>query len=212
MADVVVRNGSNVGSLGDKSSRQSHRTAPKVAIFLGLVLLPSLHAADRPSDWAVPVALEGVGNLHRISPLLFRSQQPTKIGMRNLELYGIKTVINLRALHSDDAVGSGMLNKHLRIWTWKIEDRHVIEVLRMLRHTEDGPFLIHCQHGADRTGLMSAMYRIVEQGWTKEAAIKEMTEGGYGYHSVWKNIIRYIEKVDVERIRAGVDEDRRLKT
>jgi hypothetical protein len=49
---------------------------------------------------------------------------------------------------------------------------------------------------------MSAMFRIVEQGWSKEAAIREMVNGGYGYHRVWGNIVRYIEQVDVERIRA----------
>ena len=75
----------------------------------------------------------------------------------------------------------------------------------MLRRPENGPFLIHCQHGADRTGLMSAMYRIIEQGWTKEAAIREMIEGGYGYHPMWRNIIRYIEQVDVEKIRKALE-------
>ena len=39
--------------------------------------------------------------------------------------------------------------------------------MRMLKKTENGPFLIHCQHGADRTGLMSAMYRMLEQDWTR---------------------------------------------
>ena len=42
----------------------------------------------------------------------------------------------------------------------------------MLKDAENGPFLIHCQHGADRTGLMSAMYRILEQGWTPEDALR----------------------------------------
>ena len=47
-----------------------------------------------------------------------------------------------------------------------------------------GPVLVHCLHGSDRTGTIVAMYRIVEQGWTREAAIAEMTGGGYGYHAV----------------------------
>jgi len=32
--------------------------------------------------------------------------------------------------------------------------------------------------------------------------LDEMVNGGYGYHRVWGNIVRYIEQVDVERIRA----------
>ncbi len=176
-----------------------------------LIVSPSRAAdrvPDRPTEWAERIPLEGVGNLHRVSPLLYRSERPTRQGMINLKALGIKTVINLRALHSDlgKLAGTGLVEKRLKIRTWSVDDRHVIEVLRILRKKEDGPFLIHCQHGADRTGLMTAMYRIVEQGWTKEAALKEMTEGGYGYHSMWKNILRYVEKVDAERIRAAVDD------
>jgi protein tyrosine/serine phosphatase len=52
---------------------------------------------------------------------------------------------------------------------------------------------------------MSAMYRIVIQGWDKQQAVDEMTKGGYGYHVVWKNILRYIKNVDVEKIRRQVD-------
>ena len=130
-----------------------------------------------------------------------------RVGMRNLERLGVKTVINLRSLHSDKhkIEGTSLLNPQLHILTWKIQDQQVIQVLKMLRRPENGPFLIHCQHGADRTGLMSAMYRIIEQGWTKEAAIREMIEGGYGYHPMWRNIIRYIEQVDVEKIRKALE-------
>ena len=54
-------------------------------------------AAARSERWAVPIALEGVPNLHRITPTLYRSEQPTALGFRNLEKLGIRTVINLRA-------------------------------------------------------------------------------------------------------------------
>jgi protein tyrosine/serine phosphatase len=161
----------------------------------------------RPAHWAQPVALPGVENLYRITDQLYRSQQPTPQGMVQLRQMGIQTIISLRALHSDqDALsGTGLLNEQLHVKTWHIEDEDVVAVLRLLRQPANGPFLIHCQHGADRTGLMSAMYRIVEQGWGKEAAIEEMTQGGYGFHAVWRNIPRYIQAVDVDRIRAQVN-------
>lgn len=177
-------------------------------LLAALAFAPAAFAADRPAEWAEPIALEGVGNLHRVTPNLYRSQRPTRQGMINLKALGIKTVINLRAFHSDKGKLSGtdLLEKRLKIRTWALQDKHVIEVLRTLRNKDGGPYLIHCQHGADRTGLMAAMYRIVEQGWTKEAALKEMTRGGYGYHSMWKNILRYVEAVDAKRIREAVGE------
>ncbi len=65
--------------------------------------------------------------------------------------------------------------------------------------------LIHCQHGADRTGLMSAMYRMLEQNWTAQEALDELVDGGYGFHSVWKNIKRYVLSADVARLRAALE-------
>lgn len=167
---------------------------------------PAEETAPRPTHWAEPIELEGAPNLHRITPDLYRSEQPDSEGMKNLEKMGIRTVINLRYFnHDDDEVkGTNLRAERTRILTWRIDDEHVIEVMRMLKKTENGPFLIHCQHGADRTGLMSAMYRILVQGWSKEEALKELTEGGFGYHSMWRNIPRYIESADVEKLRAEI--------
>lgn len=38
----------------------------------------------------------------------------------------------------------------------------------------------------------------------KAKAIQEMTEGGFGFHRIYKNIIRTIEKADIERIKREV--------
>jgi hypothetical protein len=53
---------------------------------------------------------------------------------------------------------------------------------------------------------MCALYRIAVQGWRKEEAIKEMTQGGFGFHGIWHNLIRWINSLDVEGIkkRAGI--------
>jgi protein tyrosine/serine phosphatase len=166
-------------------------------------------AAVRPVQWAEPVEMEGVSNLHRISPTLYRSEQPTALGMKNLEKLGIRTVINLRAFNDDknEVKGTSLRTERVKILTWRIDDKHVIEVMRMLKKAENGPFLIHCQHGADRTGLMSAMYRVLEQGWTPEDALKELIDGGYGYHSMWKNIVRYVRSVDAASLREAIESD-----
>jgi len=163
-------------------------------------------APARNERWAQPIALDGVPNLHRLTPTLYRSEQPTALGFRNLEKMGIRTVINLRAFNSDDdeVRGTSLRTERVKILTWDVDDDHVIDVMRMLQKTENGPFLIHCQHGADRTGLMSAMYRVLEQGWTVDDAVAELTGGGYGYHAMWKNILRYVRSADVDKLRAAI--------
>jgi protein tyrosine/serine phosphatase len=196
--------------IGMKGGQRSVRPHMKKLILLLVLISGTCYAAEtapRPAKWATKIELPDVQNLYKVTDNLYRSQQPSEAGFKALkEHLGIKTVINLRAFHSDKEKlsGLGVLNKELSVKTWHIEDEDVIKVLSILRKKENGPFLIHCQHGADRTGVMSAMYRIVEQGWTKDDAIAEMVNGGYGFHALWSNIIQYIKQTDVKKIRDAV--------
>ncbi|WKB51190.1 fused DSP-PTPase phosphatase/NAD kinase-like protein [Eleftheria terrae] len=200
-----------------KPSTPHSRSRRHCLAWIALAPLPPALAAGpaaspRPTTWAVPLQLPGVRNLHRIHDGLYRSEQPGARGMVALEQLGVRTVINLRAFHSDDdeAADTRLRKARQRINTWDITDEQVVAVLRVLRQRDHGPFLIHCQHGADRTGLMSAMYRIVEQGWSKAEAVREMIEGGYGYHSLWRNIPRYIHAADIGAIRRSLDQPQSL--
>ncbi len=53
---------------------------------------------------------------------------------------------------------------------------------------------------------MVSVYRIAVQGWSKAEAIHEMTEGAFNFHGVWQNLIRYINGLDIERVKtkAGI--------
>lgn len=176
-------------------------------VLAALAVVFSVGAAPRPAEWAQPVRLDGVPNLFRVTDRLYRSAQPTPQGMKNLETLGIRAVVNLRAFHTDRGAvaGTGLLDEELSVKTWHIEDEDVVRVLRLVKEPTGGPYLIHCQHGADRTGTMVAMYRMVVQGWSREKAIDELVNGGYGFHPVWKNILGYLRKVDVDKIRAAVN-------
>jgi len=176
-------------------------------LFAALILITSAAVAERPAKWAQPVQGSTVKNLNRVTPQLYRSAQPDAAGMQALEKLGVKTVINLRDFNSDEkeARGTKLRLQRVKMNAWHIEDEDIVRALAMLRHKERGPFLVHCQHGSDRTGVVCAMYRIVEQHWTREDAIRELTEGGYGFHSMWTNIPDYLRKVDLEKIRRRVD-------
>ncbi|RQS66861.1 protein-tyrosine-phosphatase [Burkholderia sp. Bp8963] len=169
---------------------------------------PDSVAYARPLQWAQSVADARVNNLHRITPSLYRSAQLSKEDVPQLQKLGIRKVISFRAFHSDDSVlaGSQITMQRIPINTWYIRDEDMVTALKALRDADrDGPVLIHCQHGADRTGLVSALYRVVYQGWTKEQALDELQHGGYGFHSIWQNITYYLKHVDVERLRQQVN-------
>lgn len=160
--------------------------------------------AARDPRWAIPMTVAGVGNLHKITDTLYRSEQPTAEGMRNLEQLGIKTVLSLRAFHSDEDEVEDTQLKTQRIYikTWHIEQEDVVAFLKIVTDPANQPVLVHCQHGADRTGTMCAAYRVVVQGWTKDEAIREMTDGGYGLHQVWTNLKPWLQAMDVDAVRA----------
>lgn len=171
--------------------------------------LPGIASAEaaRPSQWATPVS-GTAPNLFQITPNFYRSAQLSKTDIPTLKTLGIKNVVGLRAFHSDKEwlKDSGIKAYRVKIYTWAISDDNVVAALKAIRTAEqEGPVLLHCQHGADRTGLISAVYRVIYQGWTKEQALDELKNGGYGYHAVWKNIPPYLMALDVENIRRRVE-------
>ncbi|MBR0502358.1 MAG: tyrosine-protein phosphatase [Paludibacteraceae bacterium] len=150
----------------------------------------------RPSNWAEPITLAGVPNLYKVTDNLYRSAQPTAEGMSNLTELGIKTIVNLRSNHSDtDEIGDLPLKtRRIEIFAGNMKDEYVEEFLSIVNDTSAVPVLVHCQHGADRTGMVCAMYRTLCQGWTPDEAINEMQNGGYGFHSIWSNIPLFVRE------------------
>lgn len=173
--------------------------------FVGLSCGCATHpeSAVRAADWAEPVVLAGVPNLHRVSEELYRSAQPTETGMVNLRLMGIKTVVNLRSLGSDcgAATGAGLACESIPMQAWRVDREDAVKFLRITTDPARVPVLVHCRHGADRTGVMSALYRVAVQGWPKGKAIREMLEGGFGFHSAWKNLPAWLRRSDIEAIK-----------
>jgi protein tyrosine phosphatase (PTP) superfamily phosphohydrolase (DUF442 family) len=162
-------------------------------------------ADPRPADWAVPVEKPGLPNLHRVTDWLYRGAQPTTEGMRQLQAMGIHTVVDLRAYHDDSKLwkGTGLTLVRIPVHTADPRIEQVAEFFNVLGDPAQRPIFVHCQHGADRTGLMIALYRIAGQGWTKERAIAEMRDGGFGYHSIWRNLIRFIVRIDIALIKGN---------
>lgn len=160
----------------------------------------------RPARWAQPVQLKGVPNLHRITNQLYRSAQPSQAGMQQLEKLGIEISINFRSFHDDqdEIRGTNLIERRFPIKTWRLKDQQIVLILKCIKENQDRVVLLHCQHGADRTGMISAFYRMIFQNWTKDEALREMVDGGYGYHTVWTNIIDRIEEMDVAWLRNQV--------
>jgi tyrosine-protein phosphatase SIW14 len=167
---------------------------------------PTMITDSRPSGWSQKIELDGFSNIYKIDEHVYRSEQPHVDEMNTLSEYGIKSVLNLRSVRNDnrEARGTKLTLHHVPINTWRMSYEDLIKAMVILR-TSDKPVVVHCLHGSDRTGCVIAAYRMIEYGWTREEAIKELVEGGYGYHEKWfPNIIELINSLDTEKLKKDV--------
>jgi protein tyrosine phosphatase (PTP) superfamily phosphohydrolase (DUF442 family) len=166
------------------------------------------NTAVRPAKWAQKIEVVGVKNFFQVTTNLYRGAQPTAEGMKALKALGIRTVINLRAWHSDkdELAGTGLKSVRFETKPWHAEMEDVVGFLRAATDTNNLPVFVHCQRGADRTGMMCALYRIAVCGWTRAEAIDEMKNGEFEFNPAWHDLVNFIEKADVADLkrRAGL--------
>ncbi|RON50896.1 phosphatase domain-containing protein [Pseudomonas frederiksbergensis] len=161
-------------------------------------------ASPRPAEWAQSV--EAKYNLYQMSPTLYRSALPDSGVVPLLEKLKVATVINFLPESDSRWLSAPGINLvQLPYRTNHVDDAQVLAALRAIQDAEaKGPVLMHCKHGSDRTGLMAAMYRVVVQGWSKEDALSEMTQGGFGDSTHFKDGVRYMMQADADKLRTAL--------
>jgi protein tyrosine phosphatase (PTP) superfamily phosphohydrolase (DUF442 family) len=173
---------------------------------ISLQAAPGPELLARPSEWATAVPGTSVANLYRIEDGLYRAAQPTAAGFTELSALGVHSVLDVAGGAGDGAFVSGDAIRlfHVPMSAWGLHDDLVLRALRIMADPANRPLLVHCQHGADRTGAMVALYRVVVQGWKKADAIREMNRGGYHHTFLWKNLDRYVDHADVASLRKAL--------
>jgi protein tyrosine/serine phosphatase len=142
-----------------------------------------------------------------MTPTLYRSRQPDAAAQPLLKKLGVVTVVDfIKESDSKWLSDPSVAQVQIPLQTVHVDDADMIQSLRAIQTAQEkGPVLIHCKHGLDRTGLVAAMYRIVVQGWSKQAALDEMEHGGFGDADDLKHGIDYINKVDVDALKTALD-------
>lgn len=202
-------------SPGSRNRRRSLNVAcVKRLLPLLLALAAALPAfADtprvRPATWAEPLVETSLGNAYRVSADLYRCEQPSKENIADLKALGVRSILNLRNYHTDSAdftkAGFTLLAQPMN--AGEVTEDLLVAALRQFRDAPK-PVIVHCWHGSDRTGVFVAAYRIVFQGWTREAALDEFRNGGYGFHKKWyPNLIELLSKLDADAVRKRVMEN-----
>lgn len=139
------------------------------------------------------------GNFHEVIPgELYRSAQPSGEDIASYAgKHGIKTIINLRNEKREawyEAESAAAQEHGIRLVDYPLSSSEKLpveeaEMLAAVMRNAEKPILIHCEHGANRTGLASAIYVGAVAG-KSEAAAEFQLSPYYGHVPV-RGIGRY---------------------
>ena len=146
--------------------------------YLALLLL----GAAAPTAWAESGDLP---NFHTVAPGIYRSAAPTPAGLKRLRAMGVRTIIDLRISprlvrqEKAEAQRLGFRWINLPMGSDPPTPREVSALIATLKRAPQEPVLVHCQHGADRTGCMIGIWRVTQQNRTFPQAWAEMRQDGF---------------------------------
>ena len=118
---------------------------------------------------------------------------------------GVKTIINLRSKDDEGEMVRqlGMQYFHIPIrlvFPWsKVPDTAIEKYFEVVNNPDNYPIFFHCHRGADRTGVLAALYRIANQ---RRDAQKAWTEArDIGLHWWYRGLKSQVHGFDVEALR-----------
>jgi protein tyrosine/serine phosphatase len=161
----------------------------------------SLVAAPRPE------ALKNVriDNFGMINDNYFRGAQPKSGDYSALAKLGVKTVIDLTQDGRDDERAlverNGMTFYRIPLTTSEAPSSAAVnQFLKLVNDPANQPVYVHCQGGRHRTGVMTAVYRMTQNGWTADRAYDEMRkfrfEGFPGHPELKQFVYSYYTQID----------------
>jgi protein tyrosine/serine phosphatase len=162
------------------------------------------------SAWASSQS-ENLPNFQKVDDHVYRGAQPTNNGFKDLAERGIKTVVDLRDIgeHSQADEQKAVTDLGMRYVSIPMQgmstpkDKQIAAGLALLNDVAIGPVFVHCKRGADRTGTMIAVYRILHDGWDSKRALSEAKS--YGMSVFQRAMQRYVMDYKPAGGLAGAD-------
>ena len=179
------------------NSRQ-HLSQKLLTLSLSLALLAPLalaaragsgHKDDRANvSTAADLSRVDIPNFGKVDNHYYRGAQPKGDEYHQLAAIGVKTIVDLRNDAKDDA-RSEALRAGLRYINFPMSDKDyprpdaAQRFLAIVNNPASWPVYVHCHGGRHRTGAMTAVYRMADDGWDVDRAYQEMKQ--YDFYTRW---------------------------
>ena len=148
-------------------------------------------------------------NFHQVSDEVYRANQPSPSHLRSYKDRGIKAVLNLRgfnqqsyALFEEDScknLGLDLISVPFS-GSSAPQPEKLLEIIDIMEKIPK-PFVLHCKSGADRAGLVSAMYLIVQKKLSVTEAKKQLSFKYLHLDFTKTGILDYIFDVFSQRLK-----------
>ena len=108
-------------------------------------------------------------NFHKIDKYMYRSNMPTPNRIKKYKKMGIKTIINLRGGNKDGGwllENEACKKNNIKLINFVARSRsapekEMIKEASILFKNINYPALLHCKSGADRAGIITALYKLL---------------------------------------------------
>lgn len=187
------------------------------AVFVWLSLAPVVvqtsSAGQAPSAAIVALSRIRIDNFGQIDQNYYRGAQPKGHDYADLAAAGVKTLINLTSDDADAtersmAAGAGLKYFQIAMTTRRAPTAgQIAQFLRIVTDPTNQPVFVHCVGGRHRTGVMTAIYRMMN-GWTADQAFREMKRYKFGadfLHPEFKTFV-YGYRVDAAHLPARAND------
>lgn len=177
-----------------------------VALSLATSAAAQPSTGDKLSNTKVDSSTIRIDNFGRINSNYYRGAQPKGHDYADLGALGIKTVIDLTR---DGDPGEPAMVRSAGMKFYRIpmtthdtpSAEKITQFLKLVNDPANQPVYVHCQGGRHRTGVMTALYRMSDDGWTADQAFAEMKQYKFGadfLHPEFKQFV-YTYRVDLAR-------------
>jgi tyrosine-protein phosphatase SIW14 len=152
------------------------------AIAIVMALLSSVSFSQSATSY------KELPNFHRVNERLYRGAQPKKDGLKKLASLGVKSILNLRG-EDENTAAEQREAKELGLNYYALpmgglsrpSDEQIAKALSIINNPENGVVFVHCKHGADRTGVVIACFRMLQESQTAEQAREEAEKHGMSW-------------------------------